>query len=169
MASQDREEQYDRVVHYFNVRRVGVQINEYLGGGTDGDVWKTSDGTAVKVLHRFASYANERDSYARLAEYGHTETIDGFWLPRMLMSDDELMIVEMDLMQHPPYIIDFAKVRIDRPPDFDEDTLADAERMGRERFEHNWPAVKSLLATLESYGIYYMDPNRGNITFPDMP
>jgi len=45
----------------------------------------------------------------------------------MLDCDDELMIVEMDFMQRPPYIIDFAKVRIDRPPDFSEDVLQQNE------------------------------------------
>jgi hypothetical protein len=75
----------------------------------------------------------------------------------------------MDLMQHPPYRIDFAKVRIDRPPEFSEEVLRDEEQQGIAQFEHNGPAVKSLLAALESYQIYYLDPRRGNIAFPDMP
>jgi hypothetical protein len=94
------------------------------------------------------------------------EKIDGFWIPKMLAYDDRLMVVEMDLMQHPPYIIDFAKVRIDRPPDFSEETLAYQEQQGRERFERNWPAVKSLMSALESYQIYYLDPQPNNIVFP---
>jgi hypothetical protein len=75
----------------------------------------------------------------------------------------------MDVMHHPPYIIDFAKVKIDRPPDFSPDVLHYHDELGRERFEHNWPAVQSLMSALESYQIYYLDPQRGNITFPDMP
>ena len=74
-----------------------------------------------------------------------------------------------DMVQNAPYILDFAKVRLDRPPDFSEDVLEDAERRGVEQFEHNWPKVKSLLATLESYQIYYLDARPGNITFADLP
>ena len=36
----------------------------------------------------------------------------------------------------------------------------------RERFEQNWPKVKSLMAALESYQIYYLDPQPYNIVFP---
>ncbi len=80
--------------------------------------------------------------------------------------DDQLMVVEMDLMQHPPYIIDFAKVRIDRPPDFSREVLQQFEAEGSELFDENWPTVKSLLAALESFQIYYLDPKPHNIVFP---
>jgi hypothetical protein len=75
----------------------------------------------------------------------------------------------MDLMQRPPYVIDFAKVRLDRPPDFPDDVVRENNRRGRELFDHNWPAVQRLMEDLESFQIYYLDPKRGNITFPDMP
>jgi hypothetical protein len=154
---------------YLRISASHVTIQGHLGGGTDGEVWKTSRDTAIKVFHEVRGYANERDSYLRLAEYGVTERINGFWVPKMVGHNDDLMVVEMDLMHNPPYIIDFAKVRIDRPPDFPEDVLREQDQRGQERFEHNWPAVKSLLAALESFMIYYLDPQRGNITFPDMP
>jgi hypothetical protein len=95
-----------------------------------------------------------------------TEKIDDFWVPKMLGFDDELMVIEMDLMQRPPYIIVFAKVRIDRPPDFFIETQRDIDDRGRECFEQKWPAVQSLMATLESFQIYYLDPRPGNIVFP---
>jgi hypothetical protein len=104
----------------------------------------------------------------RLEEWGLTEHIDDFRVPRMLQYDDELLVVEMDMMHEPPYILDFAKVRLDRSPEFSDEVLQESERMGVERFEHHWPEVKRLLQTLESYQIYYLDPQRGNITFPDM-
>ena len=44
------------------------------------------------------------------------EQIDGFWIPKLLAYHDELWIVEMDFITKSPYILDFAKVRIDRPP-----------------------------------------------------
>ena len=153
---------------YVSLSGRGVKIKDYLGGGTDGDVWKTSKNTAVKVFKYDFGFWNEHDSYARLADFGVTETLEGFWIPSMLGHDDGLMVVEMDLMQKAPYIINFAKVKIDRPPDFSDEVLEQHERDGQERFEHNWPAVKSLMSALESFQIYYLDPKPGNITFPDM-
>lgn len=153
----------DRVRQYLSLIGPGVKLKEFLGSGTDGEVWSTENVTAIKVFRSEHGYANERDAYLRLAEYGVTEKIAGFWIPKMLNHDDGLMIVEMDLMQCPPYIIDFAKVRIDRPPDFPEEVLEYEERRGRERFEHHWPTVKFLLAELESYQIYYLDPSPYNI------
>jgi hypothetical protein len=146
----------------------GVELARFLGGGTDGDVWETNRESAVKVFKHERGYYNERDTYLRLEEWGLTQRIDEFSVPRMLQYDDELLVVEMDMMHEPPYILDFAKVRLDRSPEFSDEVLADAERMGIERFEHHWPEVKRLLETLESYQIYYLDPQRGNITFPDM-
>jgi hypothetical protein len=144
-----------------------VNIGQFLGGGTDGDVWSTDRKTAIKSLKEIGGYYNERDTYLRLQEYGVTRQLNGFWIPELHGYDDELRVVEMDLMQQPPYIIDFAKVRIDRPPEFSDDVLEEQDRRGRERFEHNWPKVLSLLAALESFQIYYLDPQPGNITFPD--
>ncbi len=80
--------------------------------------------------------------------------------------DDDLMVVEMDFMQKAPYIIDFAKVKIDRPPNFPEDVLRQNEIDGKEQFGRNWPRVKALMAELESYQIYYLDPKPHNIVFP---
>lgn len=158
-----------RVSEYLSRCPPDVKLERFLGGGTDGDVWETNRESAIKVFKHDRGYYNERDTYLRLAEWGLTQQIDRFWVPRLLNYDDERRIVEMDMMHAPPYIIDFAKVRLDRPPEFSDEVLADAERLGTERFEHYWPEVKRLLETLESYQIYYLDPQRGNISFPDMP
>lgn len=159
----------DRVRQYLNVHSAGVQIKGFLGDGTDGTVWATARGTAVKVFKAERGYFNERDSYQRLAEYGVTEQLEGFWVAEMHGWDDRILAIEMDLMQQPPYVIDFAKVRIDRPPDFSPETLRDAEEMGRELFEDNWPVVTTLMAALESFQIYYLDPKPQNIVFPQKP
>lgn len=158
----------ERVARYLSLCPASVKAKRFLGGGTDGDVWETSAETAIKVFKYEHGYQNERDSYLRLQEFGVTEKIDGFWVPEIVGYHDELMIVEMDIVQDPPYIIDFAKVRLNNSPDFPEDTLAENNRRGIEIFEHNWPKVCSLLETLESFRIFYLDPQRGNITFPDM-
>ncbi len=158
-----------RIARYLSLVAPDVKISKHLGGGSDGDVWKTTRDTAVKVYKHDVTYFNERDTYARLASWGITETIDGFWVPKMQSYDDDLRVVEMDIVHQPPYIIDFAKVMLDRSPEFSDDVLSHRDSEGRENFRHNWPKVLSLLATLESYQIYYLDPKPGNIAFPDMP
>ncbi len=60
----------------------------------------------------------------------------------------------------------------DRPPDFSGETSREADEQGRELFGDNWPRVRSLLAVLESYQIYYPQPYNSitpkpyNIVFP---
>ena len=68
-----------------------------------------------------------------------------------------------------PFILDFAKVYLDRPPDYSPEVLADDEERNSEVFEERWREVKSLLWALRQYGIYYMDPKPGNIMFEDWP
>jgi len=139
-----------------------------LGYGTDGAVWKSIRDTAVKVLERERGYYNERDAYLRLKEYVLTERIDEFWVPKLINFNDDLWTIEMDFITKSPYIIDFAKVRIDRPPDFSEEVLAYQNETGCELFQHHWPEVQRLLASLESIGIYYLDPQLDNIKCPDL-
>lgn len=166
----DREQETkERAAAYLSLYRPWVNVKKKLGDGTDGWVWETDDRTAVKVCLEPRGYWNERDSYERLADYGCTKNIGEFAVPAMIGYDDGLLVVEMDFMQKPPYVIDFAKVRLNSPPGFSEDALADLEQKGLYRFEHNWPRVRVLLSDLESLQIYYLDPQRGNITFPDMP
>lgn len=155
-----------RARQYLTLVGTSVKLSQFLGSGTDGAVWATNKDTAIKVFHRSGGYFNERDTYQRLADFGVTESIDGFWIPKMHYYDDRLMVVEMDIMHQPPFIIDFAKVRLNSDPDFSEETLADNERQGRDLFEDRWPAVASLLSALESYLIYYLDPKPQNIVFP---
>lgn len=92
----------ERVRQYLSLMGQGVKLKEFLGDGTDGAVWATNQSTAIKVFNYSFGYINERDTYQRLADFGVTEKIDGFWVPKMIGWDDELMVVEMDLMQHPP-------------------------------------------------------------------
>ncbi len=148
--------------------KIALDWERPLGDGTDGAVWKSNVDTAVKALERERGYYNERDAYLRLAEFGFTEQIDGFWIPKLLGCHDDLWIVEMDFITKSPYILDFAKVRIDRPPDFSNEVLADSDRKNRELFQHHWREVQRLMASLESIGIYYLDPQLDNIKFPDL-
>ena len=158
-----------RVRQYLTLDGNGVKLNRFLGEGTDGAVWATNRDTAVKVYLRERGYGNEWATYELLAKLGVTDSIDGFWVPQMQSFDDQLMVVEMDMMHDPPYIIDFAKVRLYSSPEFSEETLADNDRQGHELFDDNWPAVVSLMSHLESMGIYYLDPKPHNIVFPGWP
>ena len=163
----DKTQLEANAVKYAELCGFSLDLARPLGDGTDGIVWKSSIGTAVKALDRPHGYFNERDAYLRLAEWGVTERIAGFWIPSLINYNDDLLIIEMDVMTDPPYILDFAKVRIDRPLDFPEDTIREHERQCQEWFQENWPEVCELLATLEGYGIYYLDPRPGNIVFRD--
>jgi hypothetical protein len=170
MSRNEREkETRERAATYLSLGGRGAKVKNFLGDGTDGWVWQSTDDTAVKAYLAPRGYWNERDSYERLAEYGFTNKIGEFWVPMMQGFDDDLLVVEMDVVQKPPYIIDFAKIKLNFPPEFSDDVVATLDEQGEERFEHNWPKVKNLLRDLESIGIYYLDPQRGNITFPDMP
>ncbi len=155
----------DRVTQYLSQPSEPVKLKEFLGDGTDGAVWSTTRKTAVKAHKYERGYCNERDTYLRLAEFD-VEQLEGFHVPKLRGYDDELLVVEMDLMQTPPYVIDFAKVRLNNSPEFSEETLADLEEQGRELFDDNWPAAKMVMAALESFLIFYLDPKPYNIVFP---
>jgi hypothetical protein len=87
---------------------------------------------------------------------------------KLIAYSDHLWTVEMDFITRAPYILDFAKVRIDRPPDFSVEVLEYRENKHRDMFLHHWPQVRRLLGSLESIGIYYLDPQLDNIKFPDL-
>ena len=158
MNAHRRSPEYERIAQYLSLHASQARLTKLLGEGTDGEVWATNQDTAVKAFKYERGYANERDTYLRLGEYGVTNQIAGFWIPKILGFDDDLKVIEMDLMQNPPYIIDFAKVKLNIGPDFSEDTIAQNELDGKELFGENWSAVKMLMAELESYLIFYLDP-----------
>ena len=142
-----------------------MKRKKFLGGGTDGEVFSTNRETAVKVFMKPRNYFNEKDTYLHLKQFGVTDRISGFWIPKLIRYDDEIMAVEMEMMQKPPFIIDFGKVRLFSPPDYSEQTMEYANHEGEERFGENWPQVQVLLEALESYQIYYLDPSPSNIVF----
>ena len=98
-------------IRYLSESRPPAHLEEFLGGGTDGQVWKTSTPSAVKACWSERAYFNERDSYRRLAEFGVLDRIGDFWVSRLLGCDDHHLVVELDLMQRPPYILDFGKAQ----------------------------------------------------------
>jgi hypothetical protein len=158
-----------RLETYLKLKYGSAEINEELGKGTDGVVWATRNDRAAKVFHehRRRQYENERYAYQHLNERGVGNKLGKFWIPIMRDFDDALMVIEMDRIHARPYIIDFAKTAIYRDPEFSDDVLELDEEKRIYEFGENWPAVQILLADLESYQIYYLDPNNHNIAFPD--
>lgn len=143
----------------------GIAITRFLGDGNDGAAWETDRNSAVKVIERLDSYLRERDVYLRLQDRGVTD-IKGFAVPQLIDCDDTLQVVEMTIV-FPPYVLDFAKSYVDRPPDFSPEVLAETEARFAELFADRWPVVQSILAWLQAYGIHSYDPLRGNIRFAD--
>jgi hypothetical protein len=156
-----------RVREYAHSREIAIDFESPLGAGTDGCVWQTDRMTAVKALARRHNYNQELECYRRFKSAGVTQ-IGGFSVPELVDHSDELWIIEMGIVDA-PFILDFAKVYLDRPPDYSPEVLAEDEEKNREIFEDRWPQVKSLLCELRRFGIWYMDSKPGNIMFEDWP
>jgi hypothetical protein len=156
-----------RAKRYAEMVQVDIQFDVPLGSGMDGAVWKTNRETAIKAFERQANYTVELECYKRLATASISE-IGQFSVPRLIGYDDELWVIEITIVE-PPFILDFGKCYLDRPPDYSAEVLANDEERNREVFEDRWPEVKSLLWALRQHGIYYMDPKPGNIMFEDWP
>jgi hypothetical protein len=155
----------ERARRYGELAKIEIQFERALGAGTDGAVWKTDRHSAVKAFERQTNYRLEVECYNRLASAGVTE-IDSFAVPRLIDASDDLWVIEIEIVT-PPFLLDFGKVHLDRPPDFSAEVLAEDEERCREIFEDRWPRVKSLIYALRRYGIYYTDPKPGNIMFED--
>ncbi len=144
---------------------ISIDLNRPLGQGTDGAVWKSDRDSAIKALERERNYRTELECYQRFTDQAIT-TLHGFSVPRLLEWNDDLLIIEMGIVT-PPFVLDFAKAWLDIPPEFSDETWADWEQDGKERFEHRWPQVLELLLALKQYGIYYYDAKPANINFGD--
>ena len=67
----------------------------------------------------------------------------------------------------PPFLLDFADARLDEAPGFSEDVLRQWEEHNAEVFGDRWPEVTRVLAALQEFGVYLLDINPGNISFPE--
>jgi hypothetical protein len=135
-----------------------------LSAGQDGVVWQTTleRNSVIKAFYRQESYAAELSCYRHLAEIGLDE-IKGYHLPSLIASDDELLVIEIDLVQ-PPFILDFGKARVGFTPDFSDEVMEDCYAQWREWWgDEYYPIIRSIVAILRYHGIYYPDPRPGNI------
>ena len=155
----------ERAIAYAKLCGIALDLKTPLGHGTDGSVWRSDRKTAVKALYRQHNYSLESECYQRFAKHKVTN-IRGFSVPELIGLNDDLWIVEMRIVT-PPFILDFAKVTLDRPPDFSPEVLEEWEQECQERFEDHWPEVQTLLWALKRYGIHYLDAKPANIMFGD--
>lgn len=135
-----------------------------LGMGTDGTVFQTDRYTVIKVFRRDDLYHRELAAYLRLLDHG-VEQVCGHSVPMLLDFADSLRVIEMDYVT-PPYLLDFAKTRLDERPDFsaevEQQWIAEVEEM----FGPNAKTVWIILHDLwDKYGIWYLDPKPANIAF----
>lgn len=147
--------------------RHGLELCGRLGDGTQGKVWAVRGkgnliAWALKIQASARDYQRERDCYLRLQENGVAE-LAGFHVPLLIRHDDEALAIEMTIVTQ-PFVVDFAQVYRDFPPDFSAEVWAETHERWRASYGDDWPRVRGLLAELESLGIYYLDVHRGNIS-----
>jgi hypothetical protein len=141
-----------------------IVLKQSLGFGKDGLVYATESATAVKVYYSHVPFRNELACYLRLRELQVREVL-GHSIPTLLAWDEELLVLEMKVVQ-PPYILDFASARLDIPPDFPDDVLAQWELDRQDEFGPRWPHVQFIIHIFEqNFGIYLLDIHPRNITF----
>jgi hypothetical protein len=101
----------------------GIQLirEPLLGAGTDGTVWQTQEGTAVKAFERGKNYFLELECYRRFQDQGVNQIL-GFAVPELEGYSDSLMVVEMTIVEA-PYLLDFGKVYLDAPPEYYADKV----------------------------------------------
>ncbi|MEM7808269.1 MAG: hypothetical protein AAF561_09185 [Planctomycetota bacterium] len=135
-----------------------------LGEGKDGEVFETTDGTAVKLHHSPEVYRRERNAYLRLRDL-EIDDVEGLALPTLIDHDDELLILEMTVVR-PPFLLDFASAYLDEPPDWPDEVVEHWHEQLRERFEDRYGDVLGVLAELEEQaGVHLFDVHADNLKF----
>lgn len=153
-----------RAQAYAQSRGLGFDPKGTLGFGQDGSIWRTANRTAIKVFRRPQAYSTELACYERLRSH-NVIRVGEFFIPGLIESDDNLLVIEMDIVS-PPYLLDFGKCYPDRKPDFSPEVWQEwndehEARCGRDAGRSSAHAVWQL----EKYGIYHIDPRPENVRF----
>lgn len=130
-------------------------------------MWATQHDSAVKCFRRPEPYRREVAAYARLAEQG-VHAVLGHAVPQVIRVDGARLVIEMTIVQ-PPFVLDFASVWLDAPPQFPPDILEAWEQERMEQFGSRWPQAVGVLAALRRLGLHMTDVHPGNIAFADVP
>lgn len=136
-----------------------------LGFGKDGAVWQTQRRTAVKCFRRKEPYQREVAAYRRLEQQG-VQSVLGHAVPQVIRVDDVRLVIEMTIVR-PPFVLDFASVWLDAPPQFPPEILEAWEQERMEQFGDRWPQAVGVLAALRRLGLHMTDVHPGNIGFDD--
>lgn len=161
----DRAVLLTRAELYCESKQMRLIRQPILGHGADGSVWRTSVDSAVKALEREENFRNELTCYQRFQNAGVMH-IGRFAVPYLEGYSESLRVIEMSYVD-PPYLLDFAKVYLDKPlPYFgDPQLMRTAYSEWRERFGKDWQLVANVLGILKDrFGIYYVDPRPTNIS-----
>lgn len=88
-----------------------------------------------------------------------------FNVPELIHYNDALLVIEMSTV-FPPYLLDFGKAYLS-DPEFPEHVLEE----WHERLQFWWGdrvgEVRTLLAALRRFGIWYFDAKPGNVMLKD--
>ncbi len=163
-----RSELFDRLKEY--AKQHCLDIGKQLGFGVHGIVFDAESQskkglTALKAHEREVDYCRERDTYLRLKENDIT-LIGECNVPKLITFDDDLLILEMTVVTR-PFVLDFGGAFLDKAPGFSEEVLAEWHAEKSEQFGSRWPAAQAILNYLEDLGIYVVDVNPNNISWPD--
>ena len=150
--------------------RNGLTLGDQLGAGVQGIVFSAKSQSeegrlAVKAHKQEPDYWRERDAYSRLKEHG-INTLRGCNVPELIAYDDELWIIEMTVVSR-PFVLDFGGAFLDGAPEFADEILAEWRAEKQEQFGSRWPEVQAIIRELQTYGIFLIDVNPGNISFSD--
>lgn len=149
-------------------RRHHLRLAERLGHGIHGIVYAAErnaepGNVAIKAHRSREAYERELMVYLRLTEAG-VEEIRGFAVPKLIRSDDELLVIEMTIVTR-PFVLDFAGAYLDHEPQFSDEIWREWEAEKRDQFESRWPEVQAVLGALEAMDIYMVDVSPSNIAF----
>ena len=163
------DEELDSLFQRYASKR-DIKLGERLGFGVHGTVFAAQDNTkpgffAVKFHREQRPFNQECRVYERLGEEQITQIL-GLNVPQLLGTDEEFRAIEMTIVRS-PFLLDFADARLDEAPDFSEDVLQQWEEDKAEIFGARWPEVIRIRAALEALGVYLLDINPRNISFPE--
>jgi hypothetical protein len=152
----------ERRIRQYALQR-GCTLVDFLGGGNDGDVWKSDRQSAIKAFYYDKNFQMELDAYLRLRSYDVIEVLN-MAVPRLVAWNEALRVVEVDIVS-PPCIIDFGKSYLDSAPEHSEETWHDHVEQQKDLWGDRYDDVQAVLWKLQSFGIIYRDPTPKNIMF----
>ena len=154
-------------------RERGCVIQEFLGDGLHGSVWKVAsqDGTftwVVKLVRFQPAWHREVLCYRRLRELG-TSNVMGVSIPGLLHAEESWRSIEMTTVSA-PFLLDFGGAWLDERPEFVPGAWEEAEAKAAEAaeaaeaFGEDWPQARAIIKALEAEtGVIMGDVHPGNL------